>query len=124
MAINSLALWTLFVWGGRVRNLMAEPGGILDVNRWSLVTALGLSTLALVVLGLSLLGAASTDPTAAFLGSLTIVVWAVRGLDIALGDHPIGFIVVHLVLAMISVGLSGWVIAGSGRLPFKAWVNQ
>ena len=40
------------------------------------------------------------------LAGITTVVWAVRGVQIALADHSVGFIVVHTVLALVSIGLA------------------
>jgi len=36
----------------------------------------------------------------------TVGVWAVRGVQIALADHEAAFIVVHLVLAAVSIALA------------------
>jgi len=111
-----LALWTLFVWVGRMRNLVQEPGPLLDAGRWSLAasvlfTVLGLTLLAgLAARGLgsdgSPLARASAAVTVALAG-LSVVVWLVRGVDIALGDHSAAFVAVHLVLAAVSISLAG-----------------
>lgn len=45
------------------------------------------------------------------IAGLHAVVWVVRGVGIALGDRSIGFIVVHIVLAVVSVALAWWLIA-------------
>ena len=41
-------------------------------------------------------------------------VWLVRGTGIALGDRALGFKVVHTVLALVSIGLAGWVATAVG----------
>ena len=135
--------WTLFVWGGRLRNLAQEPGPIAEASRWSLVASLTFCVLAVALVGALALerrspGRAPIRPLLGVLGALTTVVWVIRGIDIAIGDHSLGFIVVHLVLALVSIGLAGaaWLAvrprslgetegggADRGRLPSKRWVS-
>jgi hypothetical protein len=89
---------------------------LLDAGRWSLAasvlfTVLGLALLA--ALAVRWLGFDGSPPARAWaavtvaLAGLTVVVWLVRGLDIALGDHSAGFVAVHLVLAAVSISLAG-----------------
>jgi hypothetical protein len=40
------------------------------------------------------------------LAAWTVVVWVVRAIGIATGDHEAAFIAVHLVLATVSIALS------------------
>lgn len=106
------ALWTLFVWGGRLRNLWLDPGGFAEASRWSLVGSIAFTTLGLGVLGLWLArrfrpeSSGLLRPAIWALAALTTGVWLLRGVDIALGDHELGFIVVHVVLAVVSIGLA------------------
>lgn len=140
--------WTLFVWVGRLRNLVAEPGGLLDVSRWSLVGSIAFTVGGAAVVAAALarwrqgpLGRAGQllAPAVLALGALTVVVWLIRAVDIALGDHSIGFIVVHLVLAVVSIGLAAAAATqvtgrnrrgldsadtNDGRLPSSRWVSQ
>jgi hypothetical protein len=135
--------WTLFVWVGRIRNLAQEPGPIAEASRWSLLGSVAFTVLGLLLLATSASarlgsGRGPLRPVVAALGALTTGVWVVRALDIALGDHSIGFVVVHLVLAVVSIGLAvaSWLalrpsttagIGGGGpsdgRLPSKRWVS-
>ncbi len=131
--------WTLFVWVGRLRNLAAEPGSILEASRWSLIgsvafTVLGVAVVAAAVLAFTGISRLALGPAVAALGLLTIGVWALRAVDIAIGDHSIGFIAVHLVLALVSIGLAVAAVVGvgragasaetgDGRLPSKRWVS-
>jgi hypothetical protein len=101
----AFAGWTLFVWGGRLRNLWLEPGPLSDVSRWSLAGALTFSILGLALVAALISGFGARVAVAA-LGLLSVGVWAVRGIDIALGDHSVGFIAVHLVLAVVSAALA------------------
>ncbi len=109
-------LWTLFVWGGRLRNLWLDPGGFAEASRWSLGGSIVFSILGLAVVAIWLLGrfSAVTGSLAGApverlaimaLAAVTTVIWLIRGVDIALGDHPFGFIAVHVVLAVVSIGL-------------------
>lgn len=107
MVVLAFGLWTLFVWGGRLRNLWLDPGGLSEANRWSLVGSLAFTALGFAVLALSRFGPVTARRLAVVaLAGLTVVVWAVRAVDIAVGDHSTGFIAVHLVLAAVSIGLA------------------
>ena len=79
--------WTVFVWAGRIRN-----GG-------SLLLALSF----LVLAGLAIW---RRRPFLTVLGVWTIGVWAVRTPYILAHDHPADFKAVHVVLAVVSVGLA------------------
>ena len=112
-----LALWTLFVWVGRIRNLAQEPGPILDASRWSfggsvLFTALGVALLGVVVVDRVRATGAPVRRVVLPLAALTTVVWVVRGIDIAIGHHTEGFIAVHLVLAVVSIVLAVAAVRG------------
>jgi hypothetical protein len=89
----ALALWSLFVWGVRIRNAEGELGP----------TSLAVSFVVLAVAVLATRGARL--PTLALAG-WTIAVWVLRAFDIALlSDHEVGFVVVHTVLAAVSIVL-------------------
>ncbi|MGB5760033.1 MAG: hypothetical protein WBM50_24175, partial [Acidimicrobiales bacterium] len=45
LVIAGFGGWTLFVWGGRLRNLWIEPGGLGAAGRWSLLGAVGFTAL-------------------------------------------------------------------------------
>lgn len=107
----ALAGWTLFVWIGRIRNLAQEPGPIGEAGRWSLVGSIVFTVLGLVLV-LAIVAArfgpvpVPIRSVVGALGVLTTGVWVVRAVEIALDDHPAGFIAVHLVLAVVSIGLA------------------
>lgn len=121
VAVPLFAFWTLFVWGGRFRNLAADPGGLSEASRWSLAGAVIFPLLALAVLCLLVVGSGPRigltrnpvrplmPPARALvivLAGLTAAVWLVRAAAIAVADHSVGFVVVHLVLAAVSIGLA------------------
>jgi len=79
--------WTVFVWGGRIRN-----GGS---------ALLAASFLALVAVAVWRRGKWITA-----LAGWTVAVWAVRTPIILVRDHSAGFKVVHSVLAVVSIVLA------------------
>ena len=122
----ALAIWNLFVWGGRLRNLVAEPGPVGDANRWSLVGSVGFIALAVATLGAGFAlqraaRGARPGPVAGLVTGLAsvmagvgIVVWSYRAVVIAVRDYSLGFIVVHSVLAVTTIAL-GLAVLGSLR---------
>lgn len=98
----AFALWTLFVWGGRIRNVFTGDEGIAP-----LVLAA-----AFVALAVAVLATRGRRATVVALAGWTVVVWVVRAVDIAfLSDHDAGFVVVHVVLAAVSIGLVAWAVS-------------
>ena len=102
-----LAGWTLFVWLTRVRNVVGDD----DLGTGGRVAGLALSASFVVLAALVLTGLGRRPEVLAgatrALAAWTVVVWLVRGVDIALGDHAAGFVVVHLALAALSIVLAG-----------------
>lgn len=108
-----LGLWSLFVWGNRLNNLRSDGTEGVD-----LVVSLGLSlvsvafAVAVLVRWVQGRRAGWTAPIGAWRGVLqafcgwTVAVWVVRGADIVLDWRSVGFVVVHLVLAGVSIALA------------------
>ncbi|MGH9135506.1 MAG: hypothetical protein ACRD0G_00485 [Acidimicrobiales bacterium] len=93
-----LAVWTLLIWGVRIRNADGAVGPIL----------LSLTFVALALLVLSTRGRSGTLAVA--LAGWTALVWIVRSIDIAFfSDRGAGFVLVHLALAVVSILLAAWV---------------
>lgn len=124
----ALVAWTLFVWLGRIRNVVADD----HLAGWSLVWRLALAVsfvaMAAVTLGITAWWLSGTlhrtsDPpralrrAASVLALYGIGVWLVRGIGIALGDHGPGFVAVHLALAAVTIALGALVVRVNG-LPF------
>lgn len=106
-ALAALVAWTLFVWGGRLRNLARGD----EDAPVSLGLAVAFCVLALVVVALRI--TAPVDRlrvVVRVLAATTVGVWVVRGVQIATADHPIGFIAVHTALALVSIGLAVWAV--------------
>jgi hypothetical protein len=105
----ALAAWTLFVWVGRIRNILADDTLEGYGRVWRLGMAGGLSALAVAVLAAILIRPITAGPVRALAASLAGVssaIWIVRGLDIAVGAHELGFKVIHTILAVVTVALS------------------
>lgn len=105
-----------FVWVTRIRNALGDDklsrAGQVQAYGLSILGLAGAVTLAWLVLGTRhrpLTGRRSS--VVIVIAGLHAVVWVVRGVGIALGDRSIGFIVVHVVLAVVSVALAWWLIA-------------
>jgi hypothetical protein len=106
----ALALWSLFVWGVRIRNAAGEVGPTVVA-----VTFVALAVAVLVTRG-------DRGPVLALAG-WTVIVWAVRLVDIAfLSDHEAAFVLVHAVLAVVSVALAAWAV--TGRRPAAAGAHS
>ena len=89
-----LALWTLFVWGVRIRNADGSVGAIALS-----VALVGLAALVLLT--------RSNGFVVVLLAGTTILVWLVRLVDIVLlSDHGAAFKVVHTVLGLVSLVLA------------------
>ena len=87
------AVATLVIWAGRIRNIVADdgtmaelivPGGLVALALWTLVDRHRVNLLA----------------------GVTVAVWAVRVPLVLVRDHEVGFKVVHVVLAVVSVTLA------------------
>lgn len=91
---NQLALWSLFVWGVRLKNADGSIGATL--------LSIGFLALAAAVLRFQRNGFLIVT-----LAGLTILVWLLRIVDIVfLSDHGAGFKVVHVVLGLVSMALA------------------
>jgi len=104
--ILALVVWTLLVWTTRIGNLWSDADLGLG-EKWGR-TALALSfTILAVAVAYGVLRRTSwRRAVATTLAGWTMAVWLVRSIGIATGDHEAAFVVVHLVLAVVSVALS------------------
>jgi hypothetical protein len=92
-------LWTLFVWGTRIVNILTDGGGAGALVVALALTALGLAAAASLV-------RVRLPWAVPALAVATIAVWAVRVPLVLAHDHEAGFVVVHLVLAAVSAALA------------------
>lgn len=136
-SITGLAGWTLFLWVTRIRNIAGDADLAGFAKAWRLGVSIGFvaTALTLVILlvrarrsegGWSRSGLLTRPGLVAMVASALAVVgsvwWLVRGGGILLGDHEMAFKVVHTVLGLGTVALSGLVLSstsspefGSGR---------
>jgi hypothetical protein len=89
-----LALWSLFVWGVRIRNAAGDVGPIL-------------LSLTFVVLAAAVVATRGHRRPTLALAGWTAAVWAVRLVDILLlSDQGAGFKAVHAALGTASIALA------------------
>jgi hypothetical protein len=115
-AVVALVVWTLLVWTTRIRNIWGDDA--LDTAGKVGRTALALSfTMLAVAVAVAALKRApgALRATVAALAAWTTGVWLVRSVAIVAGDHDLGFTVVHLVLAAVSVALAAWAVSSTLR---------
>lgn len=106
----ALSFVTVFVWAVRVVNVFGDASLSGSARLWRLLVAgcfLAFAGLTVVVLsgrwGGHQLG--STRLVAMFC-LWTMAFWAVRSVGILLGDYDAGFTLVHVILALLSVGIA------------------
>ena len=108
------AAWMTFVWVTRIRNAVGDS----TLSTSGQVIAYGLSAVCLV--GAAILVAAVWKSVATALvvpvGIAHSAIWVVRGIAIAVGSRAVGFKVVHVTLAVISIGLAGWMVSSIRRV--------
>ncbi len=112
-ALPVFVVWTLLVWATRIDNIWSDPD-LTDGGKW-IRTSLAISFVAAA-------GAVTTvavrtwknpptridDVILDVAAYWTVAVWVVRAVQISLGDHSVGFIVVHVLLAVVSIALAWW----------------
>lgn len=116
----TLVVWSLLVWGTRIDNILADESLDGAGQAWRVALALSFVVLAVATAGRwwRRTGPRGRPVVALVLAWWTIVVWIVRGIGIAFGDHDAAFIAVHLILAVVSIGLGVVVVRSlSGPSP-------
>ena len=108
------ALWTLFVWGTRVRNVGNDDtlgGGEKAFAFFVCAVFIG-AAIAMLVLLARRQSARLRVLLAAF-AVATVGWWAVRSVFIVVHDHSMAFRVVHIVLGIISsvLAVAAWLAA-------------
>lgn len=107
----AFSIWTVFVWAGRVRNVVADA----SIDGLEVAWRLGLACtfLAFAFATLALLARTRGEPSTPLLRVIrsfaifTTLVWVVRAGGILLdGSHPAGFKIVHTLLAIVSIALA------------------
>jgi hypothetical protein len=96
--------WTLFVWATRIGTAAADEAW----DRVAMAVGFTLVGVGVLVVAWRARARALTAGELAVLRvavGFTVVVWLVRGVQIAVGDHGVAFVAVHLVLAVVAIGL-------------------
>jgi hypothetical protein len=110
--VLAFALWTLFVWAGRVANVLRDDSLSAEgkVGRVALAASFAVPALVLVIWRATHWRARTVPPIAGLVTALaawTVGVWIVRTVEIARHHHHATFVAVHAVLAVVSVVLAG-----------------
>jgi hypothetical protein len=105
--------WTSFVWTTRIGNVWRDHGLTGGEKLASTALALSFTLLAAVVLVAYVQRRPWLAGAVLGLAGWTTGVWVVRFAAIATDGHGAGFVAVHLVLAVVSIGLS---VAAVSRL--------
>jgi hypothetical protein len=102
----ALCAFTLLVWTTRIGNIWGDDG-LTDGEKWGRTgLAVSFTVLVLAVAYAVLRRAPWQGVAVKVLAGWTVGVWVTRSFGIATGDHEAGFVVVHLVLAAVSVALA------------------
>lgn len=105
------------MWTIRIRNIWTDDA-LTTGEQWAR-TALALS---FTVLGLAVASALATRagwlrPAVMALAAWSVAVWVVRSVGIATAGHDVGFVVVHLVLAVVSAALAALALRAVSERP-------
>ena len=108
------ALWTLFVWGTRVRNIGNDDtlgGGEKAFAFLVCVVFIGAAIAMLALLAMR--RSARLRALLPVFAVATVGWWAVRSVFIVVHDHSMAFRVVHIVLGIISsvLAVAAWLAA-------------
>jgi hypothetical protein len=97
--------WTLFVWTTRIGNIWRDHSASTGGKVASTALALSFTVLAALVLVGWLQRRGWLRRAVLALGIWTVAVWVERSVAIVTDSRGAGFVVVHAVLAVVSVGL-------------------
>lgn len=105
-AVLAFGAWSAAIWLTRIRNIVGDDDlGTGGKVTW-LVPALVFGLGGLVVLAAWWQGRPALLRPVAVLLLATVVYWPVRTLLMVFGGRPAGFVAVHAVLGIVSVGLA------------------
>lgn len=106
LATGALVAWTFLVWTFRIGTIWSDDEASTGSQVFRTALALTFTGLAVVVAWRLWRGTPGLRAPVLALAVLTTVVWFVRVPAIAWADHDAAFVVVHTVLAVVSVGLA------------------
>lgn len=105
-----LVIFTVLIWISRLRNIWTDAGqSFFGKVAWTVPVLLFL-VLAALVIRAKLVPASRPHFVGAvrLLGGWTVVYWLFRSVRLFGGGHSFGFIVVHMILTALSIGLAIW----------------
>lgn len=114
-----LVLWTLFLWVSRLRNAFADDELIGSERRVALTVA-GVFVVGALVVGALVVrrrinAQRLTDADEALIAGFAVASigwWLVRAVQIALADHSVGFIIVHVILGGGTIAFAALTLRG------------
>ena len=109
--VVATALWTMFVWGTRIRNIAGDDDMAGGEKAFGFVVCALFICAAIVML--ALLVARRWTSLRAVLPVFAIATvgwWVVRSVIIVVNDHSMAFRIVHIVLGLISsvLAVAAW----------------
>lgn len=109
LAVAIFGIWTVFIWGQRLVNIANDDLEGFDLawstGRAMAFVAVGVAVLIVVVRPVE---PATMVRVVSVAAAVTIALWSVQVVLIALRDYSVGFIVVHAVLGAGSISLAVW----------------
>lgn len=120
----ALSAFTLLVWTTRIRNIWTDDALSTAGQLGRTALAVAFTAFAAAVLWVwwqaRRHGGAVVSWAPALVRAFavwTVGVWVVRATQIAAADHETGFVVVHTVLAAVSIGLAVWAARAVRTVP-------
>ncbi len=110
-----LAAWTVLLWSTRVRNALDDATLVGWSRTWQVGVSVLFLAVAVLLAGLSLVRptrAAGVGVALAIAGSIW---WTIRGIGIVIKDYEPAFTIVHVILAIGTIVISGWLLRGEWR---------
>lgn len=102
--------FALFVWITRIKNAAGDGAMSHTGKTIAIITSLLFVATAIALVVASLRRFPGARVGAIVFGGVSGVYWIARAIIIAARDHSAGFKAVHIVLALISVGLAAWTL--------------
>lgn len=102
--------FAIFVWITRIKNAAGDGAMSSTGKAIAITTSLLFAAAASVLVVAHLRRLPWARSGAIVFGVVSGVYWIVRAITIAARDHSAGFKAVHIVLALISVGLAAWTL--------------
>lgn len=118
----ALGAWTAFLWITRIKNAVGDAEMSTGGQVIAVVTSVVFLAAAVAITARVWRRAPDAGRFAAVFAVVSIGYWVVRAITIVVRDHPLGFTVVHVALALVTVGLAGLVLRvvlgrGAGSSP-------